>query len=84
MQWGSMEDDHECVCVCVCVCLVWCVCSRNPEPQLRPSFDSVFRVLRRPEGELLHWSEEDMAAGRHLLRRSNTTHSFSDLQNKYT
>ena len=81
MQLGSMEDNHECVCVSVSV--LCCVCSRNPEPQLRPSFDAVFRVLRRPEGELIHWSE-DMAAGRHLLRGSNTTHSFSDLQNKYT
>ena len=57
---------------------------RNPEPQLRPTFETVFRMQRRPEELLLHWSEEDVAAGRHLLQATHTTHSFSDLQNKYT
>ena len=59
--------------------------SRNPDPHHRPSFEAVFRVLRRPEELLLHWSEEDRAAGRHLLRGpQQNTHSFSDLQNKYS
>ena len=58
---------------------------RNPDPHHRPSFEAVFRVLRRPEELLLHWSEEDRAAGRHLLRGpQQNTHSFSDLQNKYS
>ena len=57
---------------------------RNPEPGLRPTFDAVFRTLRGPEELLLHWTEEDVAAGRHLLRATHTSHSFSDLQNKYT
>ena len=57
---------------------------RNPDPQLRPTFETVFRMQRRPEELLLHWSEEDVAAGRHLLQATHTTHSFSDLQNKYT
>jgi serine/threonine protein kinase len=55
----------------------------NPEPHLRPTFDKVFRSLRAPQDELLYWTPEDVAGGRHLLRSSSSSHSFSDLQNKY-
>ena len=52
--------------------------SRNPEPGLRPTFDTVFRTLRGPEELLLHWTEEDVAAGRHLLT-SLESHSHLSL-----
>ena len=65
-------------------CKIMLFVCRNPEPRLRPTFDKVFRSLRAPQDELLYWTPEDVAGGRHLLRSSSSSsHSFSDLQNKY-
>ena len=83
LGWYNIAEDWDLHVSAVSV-MSMSIYTRNPEPHLRPSFDTVFNALRRPEELLLHWTEEDMAAGRHLLRATHTTHSFSDLQNKYT
>ena len=57
--------------------------SRNPDPHRRPSFDYIFRYLRKPEELLLYWSEEDKAFGSHLLRGREAREAFADLQKKY-
>ena len=69
--------------VVIILFLSLCFQNRNPDPHKRPSFDYAFRHLRHPEELLLHWSEEDKAIDRHLLRGLELREAFVDLQKKY-
>ena len=52
--------------------------SRNPEPHLRPTFSEAYRLLQGPEDQLLHGSQDDISAKRHLLRASHIAPAFTD------
>ena len=65
-----------------------CPSYRNPDPELRPSFDVILPELQRPDFKLLKWTSEDVTAYSEQARTLGAPleageELYTDIQNTY-